>query len=369
MRTDVPGSSGIISISLSYDLGDDGGGHLRNPFFEVIGTIRNEGSIAAAARRLGWSYRHLWGYLKEREQQLGRSLIHWEKGRPARLTAFAEKLLWAETRIRARLAPQIENVATEIGRELTVAFNDAIPIANCAASHDLGLPVLRRLCESECGLLLDVRYEGSLHALASLRAGRCAFAGIHLPLSRPDLAGRGSQLHRAFGPLLRLGREKLIRVSQRTQGLYVARGNPLSVSRIDDLTRVRFVNRPPGTGTRALLDEMLLNAHVRPDAIEGYLHEESTHLAVAAAVASGDADAGFGIQAAAQVHGVDFVPLVVEDYFLVCEQSRLETEAARALITVLASPAWRLALANLPGYSAGDSGSIVSLRRTLPWYR
>ena len=369
MPTDGPASGGITSIALSYDLGGDGGAHLRNPFFEVIGAIRSEGSIAAAARRLCWSYRHLWGYLKEREQKFGRALIHWEKGRPARLTAFAEKLLWAETRIRARLAPQVENIATEISRELTVAFNDAVPIASCAASHDLGLPVLRRLCESEQGLLLDVRYEGSLDALVSLRAGRCAFAGIHLPLSRPDLAGRGSQIHRAFGPLLRLGREKLIRVSRRTQGLYVARGNPLAVSRVEDLTRVRFVNRPRGTGTRALLDEMLAHAGVRPDAIAGYGHEESTHLAVAAAVASGDADAGFGIQAAARVHGVDFVPLVVEDYFLVCERPTMDTDAARALIDVLASAAWRSALGQLPGYSAGDAGQVVSLRRTLPWYR
>jgi putative molybdopterin biosynthesis protein len=360
--------SDIVSIALSYELAAGGGPHLRNPFFEAIAAIRVEGSIAAAARSLGYSYRHLWGYLKEQETRLGRALLVWEKGKPARLTEFAEKLLWAETRIRARLAPQIENLATEIGRELTVAFNDRVPIVTCCASHDLALPRLKQICETDCGLLVDLRFEGSLVALAALRAGRYDFAGIHLPLSRPKLATRGSSLHRAFGPLLRPGREKLIRVSRRTQGLFVARGNPLRIRGVEDLQRVRFVNRPAGTGTRALLEELLAGAGVSPDSIAGYDREEETHLAVAATVASGVADAGVGIQAAAAAHGADFVPLVVEDYFLVCEKATLETPQAGLLIDALSSPAWRSALAQLPGYDARGSGEITSLRRTLPWY-
>ncbi len=360
--------SDIVSITLSYEFAEGGGPQLSNPFFEAIQAIRLEGSIAAAARRLGYSYRHLWGYLKGQEKRLGRPLVVWEKGKPARLTEFAEKLLWAETRIRARLAPQIENLATEIGRELTVAFNDRVPIATCCASHDLALPRLKQICETGHGLLVDLRFEGSLTALAALRAGRYDFAGIHLPLSRPELAVRGSRLHHAFGPLLRLGREKLIRVARRAQGLFVAPGNPLRIQGVEDLARVRFVNRPAGTGTRALLEELLAGAGVSPESITGGQHEEETHLAVAAAVAAGAADAGLGIQAAAAAHGVDFVPLVVEDYFLVCEKETLDTPQARLLIEALSSPAWRAAAAQLPGYEASRSGEITSLRRTLPWY-
>jgi putative molybdopterin biosynthesis protein len=361
-------SSDIVSIALSYELAAGGEPHLRNPFFDAIGAIRASGSIAAAARSLGYSYRHLWGYLKEQETRLGRPLVVWEKGKPARLTEFAEKLLWAETRIRARLAPQIENLATEIGRELTFAFNDKVPLATCCASHDLALPRLKQICEAGHGLLVDLHFEGSLTALAALRAGRYDFAGIHLPLSRPELARRGSRLHRAFGPLLRLGREKLIRVSRRTQGLFVARGNPLRIHGIEDLPRIRFVNRPTGTGTRALLEELLISAGVAPESVDGYDHEEATHLAVAAAIGAGAADAGFGIHAAAATHGVDFVPLVVEDYFLVCERPTLETRQAALLIEALSSPEWRAAVAELPGYDTIGSGEITSLRRTLPWY-
>jgi putative molybdopterin biosynthesis protein len=358
----------IVSIGLHYELGSPQRAVLGNPFFEVLRAVREEGSIGRAATRLAWSYRHLWGYLKQQEARHGRPLILWDKGRAARLSPFADKLLWVETRIQARLAADIENLATEIGRELTVAFNDTVPIATCVASHDLALPALRQLCEADHGLLIDLRFSGSLPALATLRARQTQFAGIHLPCSRPDLAGPGSPMQRAFTPLLRLGREKLIQVGRRTQGLIVAPGNPLRLESVAQLERVRFVNRAVGSGTRALLDEMLRVAGHDTGRISGYQRIEPTHLAVAAAVASGAADAGFGIQAAAERMGAGFVPLVEEDYFLVCDKTTLEGPVARALIAALASPAWRAMLAGMPGYDAHRAGEVMSLRRTLPWH-
>jgi len=217
-------------------------------------------------------------------------------------------------------------------------------------------------------VLFDLRFAGSLEALAALRAQRCLFAGIHLPCSRPELAHRGSAMHAAFAPRLRLGREKLVQVSRRTQGLILPPGNPRRVHSIGQLPRLRFVNRALGTGTRALLDELMRAEGVTPDSVPGYERTESTHLAVAAAVASGQAEAGFGIQAAAAELGLAFVPLVIEDYFLVCDRATLEGAAARSVIGVLASPAWRDAVGALPGYDARDAGRIRSLRRTLPWY-
>ena len=362
--------SGIVAVELGYEFASTDApepGHLVNPLFRTLSAIRTAGSIASAARQLGQSYRHLWGYLKRQEERLGRALIQWDKGRAARLTPFAEKLLWAEAGIRARLAPRIENLATEIGRELTVAFNDDVAIAEVVASHDLALPGLRTLCQ-RAGLLLDVHFAGSLDALAALRQGRCAFAGIHLPLGRPELAARGSALHRSFGPWLRLGKEKLIRVAQRTQGLIVAPGNPLGIRSLDDLARVRFVNRAPGAGTRVLLDQLLAGRGIDAGRIDGYQRQEATHLSVATCVASGAADAGFGIEAAARQQGLDFVPVVQEEYFFACSADTVDKPVALQLREALASPAWREVLARLPGYSATEPGSVVSLRRTLPWY-
>lgn len=361
-------SSAVIPVSLGYTLEQPGDHLLGNPFFRVLAVVQRAGSIAAAARELGWSYRHLWGYLKKREQELGRDLLHWDRGRAARLTEFAEKLLWAESRILARLAPQIENLAAGISRELTIAFDDTIPVASCAASHDMALPELRRLCADQA-LLLDLRFEGSLDSLESLRLGRCRFAGIHLPLDQPELARRGSLIHRAFGNRLRLGREKLIRVSRRTQGLMVRAGNPLGIHGLDDLARVRFVNRPSGTGTRALFDELLRVKGIDGRTIAGYDHEENNHLSVAAAVASGHADAGFGLAAAAAAQGLECIDGVREDYFFVCPADFIDSIPAQRLRETLASPQWHEVLGSLPGYDATGAGEVVSLRRTLPWYR
>ncbi len=357
----------VVPIRLEYTLQAPSDGRLLgNPFMRVPGSLHSQGSIAGAARELGWSYRHLWGYLKAREAELGRPLILWDKGRAARLSEFAEKLLWAETRIMGRLAAPIENLATEISRELSLAFDDGVPIAGCAASHDLALPELRRLC-GDAGLMLDIRFEDSVAALQSLRRGQCRFAGIHLPLGVPGLGGRGSAIHRAFGSRLRPGREKLIRVCSREQGLMLSPGNPLAVTGLADLARLRFVNRSPGTGTRVLLDDLLAQSGVAPARISGYEEVEANHLSVAIAVATGAADAGFGLRAAAALRGLDFIPIVSEAYFLVCDRAVLDSTPGERLRAVLGSEAWREALAALPGYNADEAGSVVSLRRTLPW--
>lgn len=361
-------TSGIVGVEFRYEFAREPSALLRNTFFDVLGAVRHEGSIAAAARALDVSYRHLWGYLKDQETKLGRPLVRWDKGRAARLTEFAEKLLWAETRIRARLAPQIENLAADIGRELSTAFNDDVRITRCVASHDLSLPLLKNLCR-ERELLFDLRFEGSLAALEALNEGRCAFAGVHLPLARPDLAARGSHVHHTFAPLLRPRRHAMLRVARRTQGLFVARGNPLRIGALGDLPRVRFVNRAPTAGTRVLLDELLARERIDPDSIDGYRHEETNHLAVAAAVAAGAADAGFGIQAAAAGKSIDFVPLVVEDYFLVCTRESLGSAPAQELIALLSSPAWRERVIRLAGYSATGAGEVVAPGAVLPWYR
>ncbi|MEP6825922.1 MAG: LysR family transcriptional regulator, partial [Ramlibacter sp.] len=93
-------------IELSYALAgrSSAGAAIRNPLMDLLNAVRENGSIAAAAKVLDQSYRHVWGELKRWELELGHSLIVWEKGQPARLTEFADKLLWAERQAQARLA-------------------------------------------------------------------------------------------------------------------------------------------------------------------------------------------------------------------------------------------------------------------------
>jgi putative molybdopterin biosynthesis protein len=152
--------------------------------------------------------------------------------------------------------------------------------------------------------------------------------------------------------------------------LMVAPGNPLGLAGLADLprARARFINRALGTGTRVLLDELLAQLKMRPADLDGYGNTEPSHAAVAQAVASGAADAGLGIEAAARSRGLHFVPLVQEDYFLVCLKAALDQEPVRALLEVLRSTEWQERVAALPGYEPERCGEVLSLREQLPWW-
>ena len=127
---------------------------------------------------------------------------------------------------------------------------------------------------------------------------------------------------------------------------------PLGLASLRDLVRegVRFVNRQNGSGTRLFTDQLLQSEGIAATTIAGYGDgAEDSHLAVAAAVASGSADAGVGIEAAAQRYGLHFVPLADEDYFLVCLRDALDQPAVLKLREVLASATWQRDLAGSAG--------------------
>ncbi|MDE2080564.1 MAG: helix-turn-helix transcriptional regulator [Burkholderiales bacterium] len=346
------------------------GGDLDNPLFDLLLALREQGSIAQAARAGGQSYRHLWGALKQWEQTLGQPLVQWHKGQAARLTPFAERLLWAETQARARLTPQIEALRADLERVLAEALDGSQLLLTVFASHDLALPLLREQAAAQ-GLHVDLRFAGSVDALRALAAGRCTVAGFHVPLGDQG----GAVFMRQLKPLLEPGRHKLIGCARRRQGLMVAAGNPLGLAGLADAAAAvgqgaRFVARQAGSGTRLLLEHLCQAGGLAPAGLlAGGRAAEDSHLAVAAAVASGSADAGLGIEAAAMQFGLGFVPLVEEDYFLVCLREALDEPPLRALRGLLQGPAWRDAVASLPGYAPAHSGEVLSLTQALPWWR
>ncbi|MGM9486980.1 substrate-binding domain-containing protein [Ideonella sp. YS5] len=357
-----------VHLQYSFESRDQRGAALQNPLFDLLGAIHEHGSIQHAARATGASYRHVWGSLKHWETVLGQPLVHWNRGQPARLTPFAERLLWAEARARARLTPHIEALRAELERVLGEALDGSQQVLTVYASHDLALPLLRDHASATERLHIDLRFAGSLDALRALAEGRCLVAGFHVP-RLPE----GHQLFAsALKTLLKPGRHKLIGCSRRTQGLIVAAGNPLSLRDLAGVAalKARFVQRQPGSGTRLLCDYLM----ARDDLSEGALNAvagttEDSHNAVAAVVASGDADAGLGLEAAAAAYGLGFVPLIEEDYFLVCLKDALDHPAVAKLRGALAARAWPSLLADLPGYEPADRpGEVLSLTRALPWW-
>lgn len=355
-------------IDLTYALrsaADDGrrADAVHHPLFALLDALHRSGSISAAAQSLGLSYRHVWGEFKRWESELGRELVVWAKGQRAALTPFGEKLLWAERRAQARLAPQIEALRMELERAFADAFDDRVDVLSVCASHDQALPLLRELAREQ-GLHLDLSFMGSLDALRALDAGQCALSGFHVR----DGVAKASVSARIYRPRLKPGHHKLIGFAQRTQGLMVAPGNPRRIATLEDMARpgLRWVGRAEGTGTRILLDELLAEAGV--DAPPAGLTEPS-HVAAAQAVASGAADAAFGLEAAARQAGLDFVPLVRERYFLLTLKSLLDSSAAlQRLVRLLGSTAWAQTLAGLPGYAATEPGAVLALTRVLPWW-
>ena len=358
-------------VQLHYTLSKDAGNALiRNPLPELLQAVAEHGSISGAARALDLSYRHVWGALKRWEDQLGGELIIWGKGQSAQLSEFGAKLLWAERQAQARLAPQIAALHADLERAFAVAFDEHAHVLTMYASHDDALAALRAYAATpgETGALhLDIRFTGSVDAIRALNEGRCTIAGFHTR----ETPAADSLAARTYKPLLRPGRHKIIGFAQRTQGLIVARGNPLGLKTLADVARqgVRFVNRPLGTGTRVLLDDLLAQSGLGPGDLQGYDRHEPSHTAVAQAVAAGAADVGMGIELAAHARGLAFVPLVQERYHLACLKSTLEQPATQALRDLLQTPAWQAQMAALPGYAPMHCGEVLAMSSVLPWWQ
>jgi len=355
-----------IHLQYSFEARGQHGAEIENPLFDLLAALHEHGSIHHAARALGASYRHVWGELKRWEGVLGEPLVTWNKGRPSQLTAFAQRLLWAERQARTRMTPHLEALRAELEHVLAQALDGSQQVLDVFASHDLALPALREYAAAR-GLHVGLRFAGSVDALRALAAGRCTVAGFHVPA----LDQASPVFSRALKPLLRPGTHKLIGCWRRRQGLMVRPPRPPSLSGLADLATsgLRFVNRQAGSGTRLLMDHLLQQAGLSAQQIAGYLEAaEDSHVAVAAAVAGGSADVGPGVEAAARKFGLDFIPLVEEDYYLVCLKDALETDALRRLREMLASPEWLARLQTLPGYAPARPGEVLSLIKALPWW-
>jgi molybdate-binding protein len=157
--------------------------------------------------------------------------------------------------------------------------------------------------------------------------------------------------------LLRGRQPTLIHLWRREQGLLVAPGNRKRITTVRDLQRARVAKREFGAGTRVLLDRMLTDARIAPDSVPG--PDCASHLEVALAVASGIADVGVGVRAAAQALDLEFIPLVWEQYDVVLPGDSVS--AAEPLITALRTPAVRSSIEQLGGYVTEHAGEIETL--------
>jgi putative molybdopterin biosynthesis protein len=226
-------------------------------------------------------------------------------------------------------------------------------------SHDLTLDLLaQHLAEREGGLRLMSANVGSLGGLVALRRGEAHLAGSHL--LDPESGSYNESYIERYLP-----NQDVVVVSLvgREQGWIVPAGNPKGVTGWSDAANpeLQLVNRQRGAGTRVLLDYELGQRGIDPSQVRGYEREEYTHLAVAAAVASGVADVGLGILAAARALNLDFVPLASEQYELVVPVAHYESALLRPLLDLLEDEQFKKAVDALPGYDISPMGQIRTL--------
>lgn len=246
-----------------------------------------------------------------------------------------------------------ETVEVELYRSLEEIEHTLVSIG----SHDLILDFLADLMPLYYpGSFLSSTHVGSMAGLMALKRGETHIAPTHL-LDEETGIYNISYLKKLFP-----GQEMaLIKGVKRIQGLIVQKGNPKGIRGIEDLTRVTYVNRQRGAGTRVLLDYRLKTAKIQPEEIDGYDKEAATHMAVAALVKSGGADAGMGIYSAAHAMDLDFIPVGEEEYDFAIRKENLELEEVREFLEVIRSSEFREKAEAAGGYDLSRTGEVIIL--------
>lgn len=323
--------------------------------------VSQTGSIAQAATAKGLSYRHAWGLLRDIETHLGGALITKSRGRGSVLSELGEAVLRAHRVSNERLESALKAVVSDVTAELGRHLSQTPGTVRIHASHGYAVAALAQAL-TEHHLPVDLKYRESAEAVRALARGECELAGFHLPIG--EFRESCAEIYR---PWLDAGRHRMIHLTRRTQGLFLPKGNPKGIRGLEDLARddIRFVNRQPGSGTRMLLDRALTKLGIDPTTINGYATAELTHSAIAAFVASGMADLGFGVQPAAEQFGLDFIPVIEEDYLFACERDKLDDARLSRVLDTLRSSAFRDGVAHLVGYDPERCGELLELDAAL----
>jgi molybdate transport repressor ModE-like protein len=310
----------------------------------LLTALAAEGALGNAAKQAGMSYRSAWGLLRDCEQALGAALVVMERGRGTRLTEFGAALVELDAAARVALdevhAPwqrQLENLLAPVVRAVPERLR-------VAASHDLALA---DWIEHGRRIRFDLFWRGSEEGLASLGRDECDVAGFHVPET-----WTAAQVAGWLGRWLKPGLHVCVPMMRRCQGLIVAPGNPHKLQTLAEASRrgLRMVNRQRGSGTRSMIDQLLAANGLRPENIDGYAHEEFTHEAIAATVAAGQADVGFGIEAAAMRYDLGFVPVVWERYGFAMLATTAGSLEGRQFLARLHGNTFRQRLLAMPGY-------------------
>ena len=213
-------------------------------------------------------------------------------------------------------------------------------------SHDLLIDEIADILKIKGSpFSISSSHVGSMGAISAIKSGRAHLGAIHLLDGETGIYNE-SYVKKHFPD----GGAVLVKGVGRVQGIMVKKGNPLNIKTVADIKNHTFVNRQRGAGTRVLFDYLLKKNGITPDEITGYRNEEYTHTAVAALIAAGNADCGLGIYSAAQMYGLDFIPVCNEEYDFLVNEKYTDSPLVKAFFEVLKSDELKNRLENLGGY-------------------
>ena len=293
-----------------------------------------------ASKRSGTSYRGAWGKLNEVEAALGMPLIVRTKGHGSKLTEFGSFLFKFIDEMQAGHLKYGHSYQEALQKEIKQIQKSESARWKFLSSSD---SIIQKAVREVKGFSLKIA--GSGESLERLLNNEAHIAGYHVSDQKSS---------KIIHQRLSKSQIQIYPVMKRTQGFIVKKGNPLNIHSIDDLLnkKIRFINRQIGSGTRLLLDTLLIDEGIEPLDINGYLQEEFTHSAVANAILAGKADVGVGVKNIALENGLGFVPLKDEIFFIAMhKEMTLESESSKLIRKI------RSLSSNTPGYKA------VSLNR------
>lgn len=289
------------------------------------------------------------------------------KGQPVRICRIGSRWVSVPVSASPYYMPEADGVIERIGQrsgrvngraDLVVFAKDEtsqkrLVLAGC----DPATGLLARMVERISGVEIVSAAASSKLALTWLSEGKVHIAGSHLedaktgefnlPFLRKEFPG---------------GDFSVFTFARWEEGLVIAPGNPKSVRSIEDLARkkVKFVNREPGSGSRALLERLLEKVGIGHDKIQGFDRVAFGHLAAAYCVVNQEADVCLATRAAAQTFGLDFIPLHSERYDLVMRRKTVELPAVQSFLDVLQRATLRRKLEVLAGYDTSETGAMVA---------
>jgi putative molybdopterin biosynthesis protein len=212
----------------------------------------------------------------------------------------------------------------------------------------------------ESGSGLATLVEGTESGVGRVLRGEAIAAAIHFHTENDVRDNAEDANVSAVRALATLHDAVLVGFVRREQGLLLQPGNPKNLSSIAGVlaSGAAMAVRQPGAGAQMLLDALLKQHGAKPKDLRRLDPPCLTGPDLAAAIRAGEADCGIATRAAAKTAGLDFAPLLWENFDLLMHQRDYFKPALQALMSFISRPTLKQRAKDLTGYDTTPAGTI-----------